>query len=359
MKRELTDAQKAQIQKITDALLADARAINDALVLLRNANTLQRIPGVGPMLQDRGLFKDAVAAQLMAKALEYAVAQGILEVRKYNVWRDVFPIDRDMPAGADQKVFTIWSGSATAAWYRGGGKHPNVSIGAQEVKVPYSALTLAFTIDWLEMLATSYAGVSAEAMKAAQVIQGLDDFVEDLVFLGDSAMSRPGLIDHTSITQANLTNGDWNDSGTTAAEIVQDVQVVLNTIVTASTGDRRMKGLQIYAMCSPTHYRKVTSTIANTYTNQTIAQLLTATDPMFGGFIESPMHGETAGGAGDYVSFGPFADPDSNNVSLSMDAVRMPPDVRGGFIEQPMCTKAHGYHCRYPYRFLQGEGANV
>lgn len=296
------------------------------------------------------VVRDAVPAALMQRALQYAVTQGIMLQTTYTVWRDIFPIDSDMPAGADTKIFTIWENSGMAEWYRGGGKHPNVAVGKREVSIPFHSLTEAFTVDWLEMLGSGYAGVNVEAEKAAAALAALDRKVENIVFLGDSSMNRLGLLDHTNITTANMTTGTWSTA--TAAEIIADLQYGINAVCTQAKDDEDFQNMQVDVMMDPSNYRTCTSKLANSYTNENIEQVLRKLDGKFGRFINSPKHGSYDSGTN--VTFGPFSDASSNVVSISMDRERMPADNRGSFIEQPFVTKLYGYHLKYPLRFWQG-----
>jgi len=330
MKYELTDAMKERILQ-TARLLDKQRFEMDSEIR-------------------RYCIQDAVPASLMSRALQYAVTQGILQITSYSVWREVFELDTDMPAGADTKIYTIWESSGMAEWYRGGGKHPNVAVGKREVSVPFHTLTEAFTIDWLEMLGSSYAGVNVEADKAAAAMAALDRKVEDIVFLGDAAMNRLGILDHANITTAAMTTGTW--SGATAANIIIDLQLGINNVVDQCTDDEDFQNMQVDVMMSPTNYRICTSKLANTYSNENIEQVLRRLDGKFGRFINSPKHGSYDSGTN--VTFGPFSDASTNVVSLSMDRERLPEDNRGAFIEQPFCTKIYGYHLKYPLRMWQG-----
>ena len=350
MKRIMTDAQKLATANDMARLTKMRHAIDDEIALRRIKDST--MAGL-----DAGHFTDATPAALMERALEYAVAQGVYEIEKYTVWRDVLPLDRDMPAGANTKRYTVWSGSGKAAWYRGGGRFPNVSIGQKPIDIPFHSMTSAFSLDWIEMRASGYAGVSVEAEKAKRAYMALDEKVEELVFLGDAAMARPPLINHPLVETDGLATGDWDNPATTAALIITDIQGVINAIVENCNGDKAFKNLKVSLMCSPQIYRILTSTVANAYSNETIAQVLAKVDGKFGTIIESPMHGVTAGGSGDNVSFGPFDDPESNVVALSVDAERVPPDNRGHYINQPFETKFGIYHCKYPDRFFAATGA--
>jgi hypothetical protein len=344
MKRKLTDAQRQKIEDARQALAMVGDQLNRQLAAERVTSSIG----------------DAIPAALMQRSLEYAVSQGIMEATTETVWREVFPIDRDMPKGANVKIYTIWSGSAIAEWYRSGKEHPNVAIGSKQVPIYFNSMDLAFTIDQLEMMASDYAGVNVEAEKAAQVFIGFDEAVEEIMFIGDSTMNYVGLIDHTNITSGNCTNGAWDDDTLTeaqrAAAIMQDVKDVITAIVEANPGNKKLKGKKIDFMLSPGMYRLATSTIANTYTNETVEAVLAKTDQKFGRFIESPMHGETDGGAGDYLSAGPFSDINSICVPISMDAERMLRHDKGMVWEQPFITKFAALHVKEPLFFYQGEG---
>lgn len=344
--KKLTDAQRQEIEDAKIWLADEAQNINKEL----------RAISIG--LSDAS-FADDIPAALMERTLEYAVAQGIIEATTRVIWREVFPIDRDMPKGARTKVYTIYSGAGMSAWYRYDGKHPNVAVGARQVSITFKTRTLSFTLDALEMLAADYAGVSVEALKAARVFQAFDNDLEDLYFIGETVTGYYGLIDHPNITQGNLTTGNWDSYPTTTAQnMVDDVKDIITTMIVANKSSQKFRGLKIFVMCSPEIYRLGTTVIANTYSNQTVEQVLLGTDPRFGGFIESPMHGETEGGAGDYMSFGAFQDRDSICVPMSMDAERQRPDDRGMTIEQPFATTFAPLHVKEPLHFYQAESAH-
>jgi hypothetical protein len=345
-KKKLTDAQRQELED-AKVWLEDQRQSIDRDLRVASAEVTDSV------------FADAIPAGLMERSLEYAVSQGIIEATTRVIWREVFPIDRDMPRGARTKVYTIYSGAGMSDWYRYNGKHPNVSIGAKQVTITFKTRTVSFTLDALEMLAADYAGVSVEALKAARIFQALDNDLEDLFFIGNSAAGYAGLIDHPNITQGDLTTGDWDSYPTTTGQnMVDDVKGIITAMITANKSSQKFRGLKIYAMCSPEIYRLGTTTIANTVTNQTVEQVLQQTDPRFGGFIESPIHGETDGGAGDYITFGAFQDRDSICVPLSMDAERQAPDNRGMSVEQPFATTFAPLHVKEPLHFYQAEAAH-
>ena len=342
--KKMTDAQRQVVEDTKQKVRMFGDAINTDLRRHK--------------FSDNAQITDTVPAAIMARALEYAVAQGVMETNTMVTWREVFPIDRDMPKGAKTKIYTIYSGSGMSAWYRAGSKHPNVAIGSREVPIVFNARSAAFTIESLEMMAADYAGVNVEAMKFARVLEGFDNDIEDIMFLGDAAMLYSGLIDHPNITQANLVTGDWDLVATTPALIIADVQAVIAAMVAANGSSRKFRGKKIKFMLSPELYLRVTTTIANTYTNETIETVLLNTNSRFGGFIESPIHGETAGGAGDYISCGVFDDINAICVPMSMDAERMPPDDRGMTIEQPFVSKFAALHVKEPLWFYQAESAH-
>lgn len=345
-KRKISDAMQRRLDE-NRIILDEVGQVLERDIRIRAADLFGR---------PEAYMRDAIASKLLSRALEYAVNKAIYKITNYTVWRDIFPLDTDMPAGAASKVYKIWSRAGMAQWYRGGGRHPNVAIGVTEVEIPFHNMTTAFTIDYLEMMASNYAGVNTEAEKAAACMEALDNMIEELVFLGDATVDRPGVIDHPNITEGAMPTGDWDDTAT-AAQIIADCQYGIDQVANQSKNDKKFKSMLVDIMLSPELYRIISSRIANTYTDETIEKVLRKADGKFGQFIESPMHGTTEGGAGDNVSFGPFSDPDTNVVSLSLDGERLPPDDRGMIVEQPFASKFGRYHLKYPLRTWQGNNA--
>lgn len=333
--RRIMVADKARLVSMQHAI--DAEIVDRRLALMRG--------------------NDAIPSALLGRAVEYAVQQGVYKKDGYYVWRTALPSDSDMPAGASTKVFKVYDRAGKAGWYRGGGKHNKVAFGMNEVRVAYKSATISFDVDWLEMRASDYAGVNVEAEKAAACYKFLDAFVEDLVFVGDDAVGVPPLIDHPLIDDDTLVTGAWDDPATTTDEIIADIQTAIDDIVGYCVLDEDAQNLKIDCMLDPTLYRVVTSRIANTYTLESIAQVLSRVDGKFGRFIMSPKHAAVDGG--DNVSFGPFSDAGSALVALSVDAQPVPRTEQGGYIEQPFETKAFGWHCKWPHRFCQRSGAKA
>ena len=343
----LTDGERAAVMKAATKLMTDAKWLDEKFEALGASKEVRAklMAGVD--------IRDAIPAQMMARALEYAVAQAIYITTTYTVWRSVLPIDTDMPAGADTKVYTIWEAAGMAEWYRGGGKHPSVEVGQRRITINFSVISTSFTIDWLEMLGNSYAGVNSEAEKARACFDYLDRKVESIVFEGDTTMDRPPLIDHPNITSGNMTTGSL--ASATAAEFLADMKYGITQVYDQCKDDEAFLPMMVDIMLSPTLYRIATSKIANSYTNQTIEQVLRASDGKFGRFIVSPKHGSVDSGTN--ITFGTFGDRDSLCVSLSMDRQRITPTVLGSVTNQPVVSKIGRLHVKRPLRFWQGANA--
>lgn len=310
-------------------------------------------PGMSPRA-----FFDAVPAELLARSLEYVVQTAVTVAHTETVWRTVFPLDTDMPAGAVTKVYTIYDGVAMAAWYVEGAKHPNVAVGSTRKTISFSPFSNAYTLNVLSLMKAQYAGFAEETQKAARAQEGHDEFFEQLFFVGDSTAGYSGLVDHPNITSGSLTAGDWNDSTTTAAEIIADVGGIIQTIVTANEGNPKFRGKKIDIVLKPSMGFILRTTIANTYTNESIEAILRKMyGEYLGRIIDAPILAATAAGAGDYVWFGVFSDMNAICAPVSMDTVSMPRDDRGMEIEQPYVSMAAPLHVKEPLWFYQAEGA--
>ena len=75
-------------------------------------------------------------------------------------------------------------------------------------------------------------------MKVAQILEGFDNDIEDLLFIGESESNFVGLVDHPNITQGSLTTGNWDAAGTTGQEIVDDVKAIITAMVVANNRAR-------------------------------------------------------------------------------------------------------------------------
>lgn len=156
-------------------------------------------------------------------------------------WPKVLSMRTNVSLGDQATVFfrQAWtaSGSINTAGISWAGRRANGTIptvGIQDEMVTHPLRPWAQAIDYtvFELEAAQALGrsISDEKMRALNKKYQID--MDNIVALGDSALGFTGFYNDAGVTASSATNGNW--ASATADQIVEDVNVAMNAIYTAS-----------------------------------------------------------------------------------------------------------------------------
>ncbi|GFO81230.1 MAG: hypothetical protein A49_08570 [Methyloceanibacter sp.] len=97
-----------------------------------------------------------------------------------------------------------------------------------ETSVHMAAIGYGFGFE--EINQAQMLGINLQADDAAAARRAYEEMVDRVALKGDATKSFKGLIDHSDVTAANATNGDWSNA--TEDEILQDVNDALLIVST-------------------------------------------------------------------------------------------------------------------------------
>lgn len=80
---------------------------------------------------------------------------------------------------------------------------------------------------WEEINVAMMMGVNLQANDALAARRAYEEMVDRVALAGDAEKNFDGLLDNAAITPAGATNGDWDGTGTTEDQILQDVNDAL------------------------------------------------------------------------------------------------------------------------------------
>lgn len=320
-----------------EALITEMRSIDDEIFAARR-------PG--------NMANDAVPAGILPRMLEVVLAQAEREREVVYEWRGLFPIDR-YDWRAKTVYIPVWSSEGMAAWYYGGGNHPNVAAGLRMVPITMRTESVSYTVDWFEAQLESFAGIQSEVEKVNACYRALDRFAGDVIYSGSAEAGFAAFIGHPNIAAGALPYGDW-DSTPVAEEVLADCTYAIDRVFALNDGVEGFVERKVSLWLSPTMHRLLNSLRVDTVTQDTVMTVLMK-DTRLREVRAVTFLGATAGGANDYIIAGVF-DQTEIAVPMGADADRMPPTEGGHFMTQPLFTTLGGIQVKRPLSFWRGTG---
>jgi len=154
-------------------------------------------------------------------------------------------------------------------------------VGKEANAIVNVSLDIGKTTQPLELWATTLSWTIPELASAQQVGRPVDDQkhmamqlkhqmdCDEQVYVGDAALSMPGLLNHTLLTNVgNAVTGSW--AGATPAQILADVNSLLNSVWAAAAWAVIPNRL----LLSPTEYSIIVSTLISSAGNISIKKFL-------------------------------------------------------------------------------------
>lgn len=192
----------------------------------------------------------------------------------------IFPINTEVPPGAMDYEQSRTYATGQAIVYRGGtgADIPEVGIGSATFKQPVVYLVSKATINWLEQLRTSFAGLDTQARKMLAARRAIDELLNKWAFNGAEAHGLYGLLNHpyvdTALSSVVYTDdttaddiasdfGTWanyadNESGSTfAPNTLQIAPKLANYLRNRRYGDNADKSLMDWMLSANPHITKV------------------------------------------------------------------------------------------------------
>ncbi len=203
---------------------------------------IQRIDG-NERVRGRNLRRmDAGETAFVAQQLEYIIAKPY-ETKYPNLKaREFIPFRKTADPGANDISYIRYDQQGKAEFIRHGTTNiPAVAVhGTKTTKtIETIAVKTAFTVQ--ELRSAAFAGTPLDSMKFATCRKAIENKLDSVATLGDSALNMDGFVQLPNITSVTAISGTWSTA--TAAGIIQDVQTLWNSFL-----DTTVKGV-----FAPTH----------------------------------------------------------------------------------------------------------
>ena len=302
-----------------------------------------------------GRFDDSASA-FFARELSY-VRSRVLEVQKapLNAF-SVFPVQTDVPAGAataEQKVYDAIGVAKIISNYADDLPRADVLGQTQSVKVYTVGNSYGYNV--VEVENAQFAGVNLDVYRARAARRAIDQRINTLAWKGDAAHGIIGFLYNPNMTAVTLP-GDGTSSSTklkdkTPAQIIRDVNAVINAVETATAGGE----VADTVLLSTAAYDHIAGTPRSDYSDLTILGFLKESHPGVRFMKVSELNGAGASNA-DLLIAGRF-DPDMVRLEIPERFRQLPVEKRNLEYVVDCISRVIGVTVTVPVAFAKAVGA--
>lgn len=298
---------------------------------------------------------DANESVFFARQLEY------IKTQTYDVKRPklnalmLMPVSTAIPEGATTHTYVQYDQVGMAkiiAHYAN--DLPRADVSGKEFTNPIRSIGNSYGYNTQEIRSAIYAGVNLTAKKAMAAVRAQEELINRLAFSGDADHGLPGLFTNANVPSVTILNDGTGASKAfstkTAAQIVRDVNSVINKIVTQSQGIHNATDVWLPV----DQYALLASTQNSAASDTTILAFLQSVHPRvtFHPVVEL----DNAGGAGVDRIYALENLADNWSLEIPMMIRQHAPQQDGLEFRVPCESRFAGTVIAYPLAFAYGDG---
>lgn len=183
---------------------------------------------------------DAQAALGFVVSQASYIEQQVNEISYPDIqYPGLIPVDTSASPLAKTVTYYSMDKAGRAEWLNGNADDvPNASTTMTKHETSVHTAGIGYSIGWEEIQHAQLLGVNLQADHAMAARRAYEEMIDEISLEGDTTKGFEGLFNSTAVPQAAATNGSWTASGTSADNILQDVNDALqnvhtNTVTTA------------------------------------------------------------------------------------------------------------------------------
>ena len=302
-----------------------------------------------------GNFDEAGSAYV-ARQLTHIRAQ-VLETKKaaLNAFT-VFPVQTDVPAGADSAVQRVYDSVGTAAIISNYADDlPRIDLMAKETAVKVHLVGGAYGWNYRTVQNAQFSGVNLSAEKGRMTKKAIDTELNRLAWKGDSAYGIVGFLNDPNISEYTLP-GDGSESSTkladkTETQILRD----LNAFV-QSVGEATHYTETVNTLLLPPNVYAYLNTLRLTDSDRTVMEFFRASHPEITRVMQvGELRNASDDGTKDVMIAGYF-DPSYVKFEIPQRFDQLPVQYQNlEYIINCVATTI-GVTTAVPYAFIKAEG---
>ncbi len=312
-----------------------------------DAADLRAIEGTGRLDANESVF---FARQLEAiKSKTYDIKRPALNAMK------LMPVSTDTPEGAATVTYrqydTVGMAKVIAAYAN---DLPRADVKGKEFTSNIRSIANAYGYSVQEVRAAIFSGVNLTSKKAMAAIRAQEELINKIAFAGDDENGLEGLVSNSNVPSVTLAADGSGDSKTfaskTAAQIVRDVNSVINKIVSQSKGVHRAN--EVWMPIE--QYSLLATTQNSAASDKTILEFLKAANPGVEFYPVVELDG--AGAASADRMYALENSVDNWQLEIPMMIRQYAPQQKGLEFEVPVESRCGGVIIEYPLAMAFADG---
>lgn len=178
---------------------------------------------------------DAGETASLAKQLEHVYAKTYDVKYAEHKARRFIPIDTSVDAAAEFYTYRQWDMFGMAKLIANYADDlPRVDALAKEFPAPIKSLGASYGFSIQDMRRAAKAGSKLDARRAAAARRAHEQAFDTLMAFGDAAAGLTGFTNSAAVPIVSPTTGTWVGSAATPLQMIADLNVLVNSIVTAT-----------------------------------------------------------------------------------------------------------------------------
>jgi len=298
---------------------------------------------------------DATGAAFFARQLEYVKAKTYDVQYQDLLYRMLFPVSTETPAGATTITFRTYDKAGMAKIINTYAKDlPRVDIAGKETTIPVRTLADAFGYSRKEILGAQMTGTPLDQKRANAARRAIEELMNEICWFGDVASGLPGFLSNPNIPVGNVPNGTGgNEEWTTKTpdEILFDVNEIFSYIFETTLQKERANVLLL-----PTkQWSLIMATPRSANSDTTIAQYVVNNSPFLSSLNDIISVPELKGAGVQQVTPGDTdrmvaytKSPDKLEMEIPEDILFHPQQEKGLEFEIPVSAEFGGINVYYP-----------
>lgn len=186
------------------------------------------------------------------------------------VYPQLVPVSNAAGPNANAITYRSMDARAKARFLAiGSGDMPLADISMDRTIMPVEHAGLGYQYSLQELREAQFLGIPLDQERADTVRRGVEEFAQNVCFLGDADHGLPGFLNNADVPSANAVNGTWTSS-TAADDIIEDV----NTAITLVWERSKTKHLPDTLVLPPAQFALLSTTLVGTEHNRSLLDVL-------------------------------------------------------------------------------------
>jgi hypothetical protein len=306
------------------------------------------------VLENSGRF-DANESVFFARQLEYVKSKTFDIKRVALNALMLMPVSTEIPEGATTHTYRQFDQVGMAKVIANYANDlPRADVTGKEFTSPIRSIGNAYGYNVQEIRSAIFAGVNLSGKKAMAATRAHQEKINQLAFAGDADHGLPGFLTNANIPEVTLAADGTGASKTfatkTPAQIVRDINALVNKVITQSKGVHRVNEVWLPIE----QYALIATTQNSAASDTTILSFLQSVHP--GVTFKQVVELDGAGAGGADRMYAMENSMENWQLEIPMMMKQYSPQQKGLEFEIPVESRFAGVMIEYPLAFAFADG---